>query len=427
MADVLIASVPIHGHVTPLLAVAAGLVRRGHRVRFLTGARFAEAVAKTGGSFTALPPEADFDDRELNPVAGQVRPPGIRGLRYDVSEVFLRPATAQYHALRHLIAQPTDVVIVEPAFAGALLLTEEPRSTRPAVILAGVLPLALSSAAVPPFGLGQAPLRNPVLNRARNAVLRALVERVVFAPVQRDADAMFRAVHGRSLPTFLLNWVSTVDAIAQLSVPAFEYPRPDAPVPLHYMGPVIAPSTQPTPPWWNDLSGDTPVVLVTQGTIANRDFSELIRPAVDALADSDVLVVVTTGGPPVEALGPLPGNVRAAEYLPYDQLFTRLDVMVTNGGYGGVHYALAHAVPLVVAGGGEDKPEVAARVAWSGVGINLRTGRPQPEAIRRAVRQVLDDSRYRAAARIAADQIAAAPGIDGFTKLIAEVTGTAAA
>ena len=92
--------------------------------------------------------------------------------------------------------------------------------------------------------------------------------------------------------------------------------------------------------------------------------------------------------------------------------------MVTNGGYGGVHYALAHSIPLVVAGGGEDKPEVAARVAWSGTGVNLRTGRPKPEAIRHAVREVLDNPRYRTAADAAAQQIASASGIDGLTNLI---------
>ena len=162
-------------------------------------------------------------------------------------------------------------------------------------------------------------------------------------------------------------------------------------------------------------------MLVTQGTIANRDFTELVQPTIQALADQDILVVVTTGGPPVETLGPLPDNVRAAEYLPYDKLFPLLDLMVTNGGYGGVHYALAHAVPLVTAGGGEDKPEVAARVAWSGVGVNLHTGRPKPAAIGRAVRQVLDNPRYRAAAEIAARQIAAAPGIDGLENLIIDL------
>ena len=413
MAKIVIGSVPIHGHVTPLLAVAAGLVERGHQVRFLTGARFADAVARTGSDFVALPPEADFDHRELTQDVDEERPPGIRGLRYDVREIFLRPATAQYQALRDLVAQPTDAVIVDPAFAGAVLLTSEPRSRRPPVTVAGVLPLTLSSAAVPPFGLGLPPLRKPVLNRARNTALRVLVERVIFGAVQRQADVIFREVHGRPLPPFIINWVSTADAIIQLSVPIFEYPRPDAPVPLHFVGPLTSPSDLPTPPWWNELAQPAPVVLVTQGTIANRDFNELVRPTVDALAGLDILVVVTTGGPPVDDLGPLPPNVRAAEYLPYDLLFPHLDLMVTNGGYGGVHYALTHAVPLVVAGDGEDKPEVAARVAWSGVGVNLHTGRPKPAAIRRAIREVLDNSRYRAAAGVAASQIAAAPGIIG--------------
>ena len=421
MADILIGTVPIHGHVTPLLAAAAGLVGQGHRVRFLTGARFADAVAQTGSDFIALPPEADFDDRELNQGVDKDRPPGIRGLRHDVREVFLRPAIAQYHALRELVKQPTDAVIVDPGFAGASLLTSQPRSERPPVILGGVLPLTLSSAAVPPFGLGLQPLRNPVLNRARNAALRVLVERLIFGPVQRDARAMFREVHTRPMRTFILDWVSTVDAIAQFSVPAFEYPRPDALVPLHFVGPLTPTVDLPTPRWWSDLDGSAPAVLVTQGTIANRDFTELVRPTVDALADEDVHLVITTGGPSVDELGPLPTNARAAEYLPYDKLFPLLDVMVTNGGYGGVHYALANSVPLVVAGGGEDKPEVAARIAWSGVGVNLHTGRPKPEAIRRAVRDVLDNARYRAAAEVAARQIAAAPGVDGLDKLITDL------
>jgi UDP:flavonoid glycosyltransferase YjiC (YdhE family) len=422
LVNIIIGSVPIHGHVTPLLAVAAGLVDRGHQVRFLTGGRFAAAVAKTGSQFVALPLAADFDDREVNQGVEGQRPPGIRGLRYDVREVFLQPAPAQYDALRELATQPTDAVIVDPAFAGAAMLSALPRSKRPAVIVAGVLPLTLASAVVPPFGLGLSPLPNPLLNRARNAALRVLVQDVIFRPVQREADAMFRDVHAEPLRTFILNWVSTVDAIAQFSVPAFEYPRPDARVPLQFVGPLTTPSDMPPPSWWSDLDGSTPVVLVTQGTIANRDFSELVRPTVDALAAEDLLVVVTTGGPPVEELGPLPSNVRAVPYLPYDKLFPRLDVMVTNGGYGGVHYALAHAVPLVVAGGGEDKPEVAARVAWSGVGVNLRTGRPKPIAIRNAVREVLGEGKYRAAARVAANQISEASGIDGLESLVTDLT-----
>ncbi|MDF9276237.1 glycosyltransferase [Arthrobacter sp. EH-1B-1] len=63
MASVLVCSCPITGHVVPMLAVAAGLVNRGHSVRFLTGQRFADRVTASGATFLPLPPEADFDER----------------------------------------------------------------------------------------------------------------------------------------------------------------------------------------------------------------------------------------------------------------------------------------------------------------------------------------------------------------------------
>ncbi len=121
----------------------------------------------------------------------------------------------------------------------------------------------------------------------------------------------------------------------------------------------------PLPAWWNELDGSRPVVHVTQGTVANKDYDELIAPAMAGLAGEDLLVVVSTGGRPVATLPhPLPAKVRAAEYLPYDRLLPLTDAFINNGGYGGVHYAMEHGVPLVVAGLTEDKVEVSARVAW---------------------------------------------------------------
>ena len=64
MASIIMAAVPIHGHVTPLLAVARHFTGRGDRVRFLTGSRFAEVVEATGAQHVPLPSEADFDDRQ---------------------------------------------------------------------------------------------------------------------------------------------------------------------------------------------------------------------------------------------------------------------------------------------------------------------------------------------------------------------------
>lgn len=160
---------------------------------------------------------------------------------------------------------------------------------------------------------------------------------------------------------------------------------------------------------------------VTQGTVANADPGLLIRPTLQGLADRDVLVVISTGGRDVAALGELPGNARAASYLPYDKLFDKLDVLVSNGGYGTVQYALAHGVPLVVAGQTEDKIEVTARVGWSGAGINLRTSAAEASAIARAVDRVLSDPGYRARAERIGQDIAGSDALLTLTRVLRSV------
>jgi UDP:flavonoid glycosyltransferase YjiC (YdhE family) len=67
----------------------------------------------------------------------------------------------------------------------------------------------------------------------------------------------------------------------------------------------------------------------------------------------------------------VPANARVAEFIPFDDLLPHIDVLVSNGGYGGVQQTLGHGVPMVLAGEAADKAEVTARAAWAGVAINL--------------------------------------------------------
>jgi UDP:flavonoid glycosyltransferase YjiC (YdhE family) len=424
MASVIVGSVPIYGHVTPLLAVAQYLAARGDRVRFLTGVRFADAVTATGATHLPLPAGADFDDtRDWNATfPDRARLRGTAALAFDIEHVFIRPGQAQHDAvLAAHASEPADAVATDPAFAGGAFLVSHPRARRPPVIAAGVLPLSLFGPDVAPYGLGLPPA--PVLNRLRNRVLTAVTDRVL-AKSQSVADAIHRDIHGAAMPGRALDWIRRADAIAQFTVTEFEYPRSDAPPGLRFLGPITASNpTAELPSWWPDLDGTRPVVHVTQGTIANKDPGQLIGPTLTALENDDLLVVVTTGGRPLSSLPALPANARAAEFLPYDALLPRTSVFVTNGGYGGVHYALRHGVPIVVSGGQEDKPEVGARVAWSGVGYRFRQESPSPAALRKAVRALLADDRYRDRARQVAAAIARAPGLPGFAALIDDVTG----
>ena len=434
MAAVLICSSPVHGHVTPLLSVARHLVDAGHDVRFLTGVRYRAAVESLGGEWLPLPASADYDDSDMDAAyPGRVGRTGVNGARWDLRHIFLEPARAQLAAIDDAIAAaPVEVVLAESMFMGAMLLLGRPPAHRPVVVALGIVPLPLASRDTAPFGLGVAP-RPGRIGRMRNAVMQTMTDRFVFGDLHRAAQAMLAETGGLPLTTHVMNYQSHADAFVQFTVEEFEYPRSDLPVPVHFVGPVSRAGTAAhgdprtaaadLPSWWSDLDGSRPVVHVTQGTVANADFDALVFPTMEALADRNVLVVASTGGRPVPDRV-LPPNARIAPYLPYDLLLPRTSVFVTNGGYGGVHYALEHGVPIVTTGNTEDKAEVSARVEWSGAGLRLRPGRDgrvAPVELRRAVQRLLDEGSFRASARRIGDAIAVSPGPAGVDAVIESV------
>ncbi len=428
MASIVIASIPAHGHVTPLLTVARSFVERGDDVRFVTGSRFADKVAATGATHVPLSTEVDYDETLFEQFPERAKLKGVKAMAFDFEHVFAWPAKAQYETLvATLAARPADVVLAEPAFLGAAFMLGHQRSERPAVVMFGVIPLCIDSVDSAPFGMGLPPAR--VLNRRRNAALAVVNRRVLRRPYQ-VIDDLYREVHGTGMPFTFPDWGRHADALVQFTVPSFEYPRTDAPPTLHFAGPLSATGSQaPLPEWWGDLDGRRPVVHVTQGTVANIDYGQAIAPTLEALAAEDVLVVVATGGRSLDTLPPLPANTRAATFLPYDELLPRTAVYVTNGGYGGVQYALRYGVPIVATGGKEDKPEIGARVAWSGVGRRIRSEHPTPRALRRDILSLLHQPRYRQASQRVAADMAAAPGFaclaDVVDQLVAAPTRSA--
>jgi len=414
MARYLLASTPVHGHVAPMTNIAAALVRAGHRVRFLTGARFREAVEAAGGLHVALPAAIDYDARDMDAAfPGRTKRSGLRKLTFDVRHTFIAPVRAQTEAMRAMLdAEPADAILAETGFFGVLPLLVDPRP-RPPVVSVGITVLPLLSRDTAPFGLGLPP-SSSAAGRVRNRLLNLLVRRVVFGPNQRRLDRTLRDMDLPKSPAFFLDWPRLADRFLQLSVPSFEYPRSDLPARIRFVGPPPAHDgirDQPPPPWWPELlaarRSGRPVVHITQGTVDTSDLNRLIGPALRALADKDVFVVVTTGGrAPTRIPGGLPANARAATYIPYADLLPHVDLAITNGGYGGTQLLLTHGIPLIVAGDTEDKPEVAGRVAASGAGINLRTGTPAAPALAAAVETILRNPTYRQHARTLATEYA---------------------
>ncbi|WP_159500226.1 glycosyltransferase [Microbacterium sp. 18062] len=426
MATYLLASSPIHGHVGPVLQVGAALLDRGHDVTMLTGTRFRDAVERRGLSFEPLPGRADFDDRDPDTVIPDRESyTGIRRAQYEIRSLFVETIPDQFRAVSTLVSDLSpDAVLVDNAFAGAIPLTRDP-GPRPVVAALGVTPLSQSDVGVAPHGLGLAPART-AWDRWRYRAMGVLAQKVLFRGVQQAARRVHAEI-GRTLDFPIMEVAGRYDLFFQTGPRALDYPRPRLSPNVSYVGVIPQdPTAGESPTWWGDLDGSRPVVHVTQGTIDNLDFGRLVRPTLDALADEDVLVVVSAGGRAASEIGPLPANARASSYLRYDRLLPCADVFVTNAGFGGVQAALSHGVPLVLAGVTEEKPEVTARVAWTGAGIDLRTGTPSPDAVRAAVRRVLTEPRFRTEARRLRDDIARHRTIDEIEQGLARAVAAGA-
>jgi UDP:flavonoid glycosyltransferase YjiC (YdhE family) len=407
MTRFLLTAMPFTGHVTPMLAVAAELAARGHGVRVYTGSAFRARVEATGARFVPWDEAPDHDEQNLTATFPRVVDrKGLGQLFINIEDVFIATAPAQVADLAaEWEREPWDVLVSEETSIGPRLAAERLGCPWATVAIAS---LSLPSTQGPPPGLGLVRGRDP-LTRTRDAILRALVP-VLVRPL-RGPVARARADAG--LPPDAGTFdriVFSPDRILATGVPALDQHRTDRPDAVTWVG-RLAPAVpdRPLRAWWEDLDGRR-VVHVTQGT-QNVNPEDLLRPALEALADLDVLVVATTGVRGQDELPfPVPPNARVAGFVPHDRLLPRTDVMITNGGWGGVLAGLSHGVPLVVAGGDLDKPEVAARVAASGAGVNLRTGRPSAAAIRAAVARVRGDDAYRATARRIAAELAAAGG-----------------
>jgi MGT family glycosyltransferase len=397
MSRILIAVMPFSGHVAPFRAVVRELVRRGHEIRVYTGETFRTPLEADGATVVGWREAPDFDEHDLSRTFPALRGrPGPRQTMANLEHLFLRSGAGQ---LRDLLAEwrrePWDLLIGDALSTGAAFAAED---TGCRWVTLSVVPLSVPSRDLPPAGLALHPHRSR-LGAARDAALRFLADTLTRSLQRAYQQTRASAGLPPSDVPFFSAWLSP-QRLLVLGSPAIDYPRSDPPPNLSYVGAILTTDPDaPLPTWWDEVpTADRPVVYVTQGT-QNIDPGDLLAPALLALTARRVLVVATTGRRGHTRLPfPVAENARVTDFVPQDRVMPYTLVMVTNGGWGGVLGALASGVPLIVAGGDLDKPEIGARVGWSGAGIDLRTGRPTAARVLEAYDRIAADPGYRAAA-----------------------------
>jgi MGT family glycosyltransferase len=393
VSHILVCAVPNPGHVGPMLAAAQHLKSVGHNVTFNTSENFRGKVESTGIRFVALTGKADYDYRRPSELPGYEQLSDTEQKIHLLKTSFVETIPDQHQGIQEILREtPTDLVLVDTMFLGSFPMLLGPKAKRPPVIGCGVNPMMLSS---DDCGITAPPANTP---EGRQQILQDK-QRVTtkFQPINDSIDSIISRYGVPRMPHFFLDCMYLLpDIFLQFTAEALEFPRSDMPDTIRFVGPLL-PSRSvefKEPAWWAELDGSRPVVLITQGTLANRDFNELIQPALWGLRDENVTVVAATGRSDNNTLD-IPENARVASFIPFDRILPKADVLVTNGGYGAVNHAFSLGVPIVVAGETEDKDMVAARVGWTGAGINLKTRHASAEQIRNAVLAVLSSEQYR--------------------------------
>ncbi|RAJ97462.1 UDP:flavonoid glycosyltransferase YjiC (YdhE family) [Larkinella arboricola] len=400
---ILFATVPFDGHFSPLTGLAVHLKQLGHDVRWYVGGHYGDRVRALG-----LPHYPTVKARVINqtnmdelfPERKKIKNP-ISRARFDVKQTFLNPIPGYVDDLMAIHADwPFDLIVYDLACLGALFVQELLAIKGVAV---GVLPLFESESNPPADDPHQFPLKRWLVRRAKRAKVY-----LTFRVMMKPCNVLYNELRGQyGLPPesgFMFESVfRNAHLYLQSGVPGFDYPHRQFSPNVRFVGPLMPHrSGQKTP--FRQAERTLPykhVVLATQGTFEN-DVEKIIVPTLEAYKnDPDTMVIVTTGGSGTEALrGRYPqSHFLIEDFIDYDAVMPYVNVYVTNGGYGGVMLALKHKLPIVVAGVYEGKDDIADRVQFNQVGINLNTETPKPAQIYRAVTKIRTDDTYRQRAR----------------------------
>lgn len=344
------------GDIQPLLAIAGGLLARGHTIVGFGDASVPPKMAPLGISTIVAAPELALGAQYAAAARETGHLPPERQTEWLCDRLItwaerLAPVIEQAAE-----EQRADVLVAAQFGSGAVRLAAE-RCRLPWV--------AVNST----FYVGPNPPR----------------------PLEADfgtRTALFRDFFAPNLDRATL--------VLHASDPEFDFGFDGLPPHHHYAGPLF----------WNPIDdcpsylaepGD-PWALVTLSTHTQDDVP-IARASLEGFRELPVRVLLTLGGHADEDLGTLPENARVERYVAHDPVLERAALMVSSAGHGAVMRALWHGVPMILVPWGRDQGGVAARAARLGTAAIIARGQLTAELLGTTARRLLEDPAIAARAK----------------------------
>jgi zeaxanthin glucosyltransferase len=410
-----IISPPVPGHLHPFGALGRELIARGHRVTLFHMPDVEERARREGLEFAAIGARDHPAGSLAESLARLTRLNGLAALRFTIeavaktTEMFCRegPAALDGAGVDFLLADQTEAV-------GATLAQ---RLGLPFITICNALALNREAAVPPPFTAW--PYRDTGLAQVRNRLGYAVSDWTM----RRIGAVIERYRHNWGLPA-LESVEESFSKLAQISQqpPAFDYPRRELPASFHYVGPLRRAAPQGVAFPWERLDG-RPLVYASLGTLQNGR-EQTFRCFAEACCGLDVQLVLTHGGGLDErAATTLPGDPLVVSYAPQLELLEHASLTLTHAGLNTVLDSLSWGVPLVSVPITYEQPAIAGRIEWCGAGRVVPFSKLNSGRLREAIREVLAEAGYRAAAGRVRDSIREAGGVSRAAELILRAGG----
>lgn len=382
---------PGTGHINPMTALARRLQQRGHEV-VIFGIADTEAQVRAAGIEFCLIGENDYPPgtlQELDRRLGKLK--GLATFRFTVERVKNTARMVVRDGPEAVRRAHLDAMMVDEAEMGG---TVAEYLGLPYVSIAFFPPLVQDDR-IPPFCFGWSAGQG-WWNRLRNRLGYRMLSRAA-APVFATVNAQRRAWGLKPLKRST-DMLSPLAQIAQLPA-VLEFEIGNRPSLLHYTGPFVDSFQRPRVDFeWERLDG-RPLVYASLGTLQNGS-EAIFRTIADACAGLDVQLLISLGGGLEPGrLGVLSGDPLVVRYAPQLEIVKRAAAVITHAGLNTTLESLAAGVPLVCIPLGNDQPGVAARVAARGAGVVVPRRKLNAKRLRSAVHAVLEDEKYRGAAR----------------------------
>jgi MGT family glycosyltransferase len=396
---ILFATMPFDGHFNPLTGIAAHLAARGHELAWYASPSYAPKLERLGISHRPYRRAREINQDNVGalfPERAKKKGPAL--IRFDFEHIFISNTRQHFEDIEELRRDfAFDALFCDGAFYACKLVREK---LGVPVYSFGVGPLLSTSPDAPPNFVGMKPARTGA-GRLFHRALRALMDAVVM----RRGTARYNEILGAfgvppiTTPIFDVSY-DCAACVFQSGVPGFEYPRRDLGRNIKFVGPLLPAHKATRAPFAHaeKLARFPSVVVISQGTVDNKDPQKLIVPALEALRGGPHLLVVTTGfANTAELKGRYAAdNIIVEDYIDFDFILEYADIFICNGGYGSVLLGLSKGVPLVAAGVREGKNDINARIDYFGLGVDLKTESPTPQQIARAVARLVSDKKVAA-------------------------------